>query len=360
MAGSVDDAGLGPVVAAARSDAKLLAGRLAGVEAPESLADRLGLDTVRLHRLLLCKTPAPSRFAEQIQQIAAYVEVHPDRLAAVFREVDAVTALRNSARLVEVGAPGLLAAARAVDDDHVSASAEAAVRSKELADQFWARTPDRLRGGADLDAAVVSSLPLALVTMSGLTLAGVRAWLGERGIRAAGGQDARLRGFLVAWRGVGLLFCDGTLDAAERRFTIAHEVGHFVLDYEQPRRRVLRDAPELLEVVDGAREATAADRTRALLARAPLGLHTHALGGEAEPVAEEDEASRFALELLAPWDELLNLVRHDLVEGEAYRMTVARITASVADRFTLPEFAARARTITALDALGVRPGFFER
>ena len=172
-----------------------------------------------------------------------------------------------------------------------------------------------------------------------------------------------MHGFLVAWRGIGVVFFDGTLDAVERRFTLAHELGHFLLDYDEPRRRVLRDAPELLEVVDGVRAPTPADRAQALLARVPVGIHTHLLEDEENSQAgdhAEDQASRFALELLAPWEEALSVAREAVREPGPYRLALARGAELMSEQFAIPSHAAQTRTRQALDELGVRPGFFDR
>jgi hypothetical protein len=164
----------------------------------------------------------------------------------------------------------------------------------------------------------------------------------------------------MAWRGVGVVFFDGTLDAAERRFTLAHELGHFLLDYDEPRRRVLRDAPELLEVVDGVRTPTPADRAQAVLARVPVGVHTHLLEDAGGRGHAEDQASRFALELLAPWEEALDVAREASRQPGPYRLALARGAHLMSERFSLPPHAAHSRTRQALDEIGVRPGFFDR
>jgi Zn-dependent peptidase ImmA (M78 family) len=159
-----------------------------------------------------------------------------------------------------------------------------------------------------------------------------------------------------------VVFFDGTLDAAERRFTLAHELGHFLLDYDEPRRRVLRDAPELLEVIDGVRAPSPADRAQALLARVPIGVHTHLLEdeGNSRPDHAEDQASRFALELLAPWEKAIDVAREAAREQAPYRLVLTRVAELISAQFDLPPHAAQARTRQALDELGVLPGFFDR
>jgi hypothetical protein len=352
---------VGPVVAALRDDPAFLAARVHAAGAEDEIGARLGLDTPRLQRLLLCRVPASSRFAADVHAIAELVDREPGPLAAVLREVDALVALRGAREPLRLGDAGLLAAAHPADDDHVRPVTDGVERLRELAAAFWARAPETARRHRDVEAAAPWAALLAVVPLPELTLGDVRGWLRSRDVPVAGGDDGlRLRGFLVAWRGIGVAFYDETLDAGERRFTLAHEVGHFLLDYELPRRRVLRDAPDLLELVDGVRPVNASDRAQAVLAGVPVGVHTHPFGTDEGAEAEaEDEASRFALELLSPWDELLDVVRNAF-GGRTYQLRLRGATHAVALRFRLPERAARVRARQALDALGVQPGFFER
>lgn len=369
MAGSPDDTDLEPVVAAARQDPAFLAGRVSLAGAEQAIAERLNLDRFRVQRLLLCPPPAPSRFAADVTEIARLVGADPELLAVLLREVEAVGGLRGLAGELSFDRSGLLAAARDAEEAHVTLTAGAAEHLRGLAAQFWAGAPGNVRGERDIEAAVTWSMPLAVVVMAPLTLAGIQEWLAGRGIPVAGERSRdrdRVRGFLVAWRGVGMVFCDGTADAGERRFTLAHEVGHFLLDYDGPRRRVLRDVPELLEVVDGLRPATASDRAQALLAGVRIGVHTQLLDdGESSPAdrdargAMEDQASHFALELLAPWEEAVAAIRGLTAATAPYRDILAQATDLITNRFAIPPYAARTRARQALDALGIHRGFFD-
>lgn len=67
--------------------------------------------------------------------------------------------------------------------------------------------------------------------------------------------------------------------------------------------------PEALDILDGIRPATYADRIDAALARVPLGVHTHFMnrartGNARETLHVESRADRLALELLAPEREV--------------------------------------------------------
>jgi hypothetical protein len=334
----------------------------------DGLVRRLGLDDRGRASLALCRPPRPDRFAADVIAIARHLGVDADALAAGLRETAALTGLAAGHAAAGADArAGLLAAAHDWVDEQL-AVATSTTRLRERAAAFWAAAPEPARRRGDVEAAIAWSAPLAMVVLPNLDARRARGWLAERGAWLGDGdRDRRLRGLLLAARGVGMVFLDGTLLPAERRFTVAHELGHFLLDYLEPRERVLREAPSLLEVVDGWRPPTRADRAHALLARVPIGLHAHLLDrdpqGAAAPDVEaaEDAASQFALEVLAPWPAALDAAREVVGDRRApYGELLAEVTARLAERFILPADRAAVRAAATLEALGVRRGFFER
>ncbi|MDA8283251.1 MAG: hypothetical protein M0Z42_08155 [Actinomycetota bacterium] len=370
MASSADPTDLGLVSRALRQEPSFLAGWLSAAPGGEQrIKDRLGLTETSLHRLLVCRAPRPDRYLTDVNALAEYVDVDATTLAAALREAAVLAALGSGAvGAVEQAVPGsvgVLAAARDIAAEQLPAS-QGSSRVRELAEATWLAAPAEVRDRRDVQSAIVWVSPAIVVSLPRLHLATVNRWLTERGVPELPGGVGELRGLLVAWRGQAAIFVDGMLADAERRMTLAHEHGHLLLDYLAPRRRVLRDAPDLLDVVDGHRSATDADRARAVLARLPLGLHTHLLhrddhGGARATIAEaEDDASLYALELLAPWEELLELLRVEVLDAGPYPDRHAAAASAVAQRFGLPSDAAAVRATAALGALGIRPGFFDR
>ena len=375
MNDSPDEAILAAVIEGLGREPEFLAGWLAGVpDRGEGIVQRLGLDERRRARLLLYRTPRPGHFSDDVTTIAEDLEVQRDRLAAALREaaaLSALTAVAGEAHGARApGTPaGVLAAAHDRAEEQVHASSAAIPRVRERAATFWAGVPADVRERQDIEAAVAWSAPLAVVALPTLDEQRARAWLSQRNVPLDGDATARpLRGLLLAWRGAGIVFVDGTLDQPERRFTIAHELGHFLFDYVEPRDRVLRDAPSLIEVVDGWRPPGQAERAEAILARVPLGLHTHLLdrdahGGAAHEVElAEDAASRFALELLSPWPEALEAARTAAAETTElpFDERVRRTAEVLAVRFALPAERAAERAASALRALGIQRSFFDR
>src|SRR5262249_6861344 len=142
-----------------------------------------------------------------------------------------------------------------------------------------------------------------------LGLEELRRWLALRGVtltRASGFHP--LRGALIARAGRGLVFLDGSDSDDERRFSLAHEVAHFLYDYLDPRKRALCALGDpISEVLDGRRVPRPEERLSALLRDVELGIYAHWMERSpdgavttAAVLAGEDRADRLALELLAP------------------------------------------------------------
>ncbi|MFO0881800.1 MAG: ImmA/IrrE family metallo-endopeptidase [Gemmataceae bacterium] len=178
----------------------------------------------------------------------------------------------------------------------------------ELAEGFWAEAGGPGPFPRDLRRPVLRALPLAIVLLPGLSIAEVRQWLEASGIGCFCPEaDRRLRACLVARSGGGFIFLDGTDAEDQQRFSLAHELAHFLRHYWQPRNRAAhRLGAQITEVFDGMRPARFEEQIAALLAELPLGLHVHLMGRGASGVADEvvatveEEADQLAFELLAP------------------------------------------------------------
>ena len=371
MDDSPDETILTAVAARLGRDPDFLAAWLAAApDGGDGLARRLGLDHRGRAALALCRPPRPDRFAADVTAIARHLGVDAGQLAAGLRETAGLTGLAATGRaatgLDEL--TGLLAAAHDRAEEQMAVETSVTTRLRERAAALWAAAPESVQRQRDIEAAVAWSAPLAVVALPNLDARRARGWLAERGVRLDDGDAGRpLRGLLLAARGVGIVFFDGRLEPADRRFTVAHELGHFLLDYLEPRERVLREAPSLLEVVDGWRPPTRAERAQAVLARVPIGLHAHLLDrdvhGAAVPDVEaaEDAASQFALEVLAPWSAMVDAARAMMGDRRSpYGELLAEVTARLAEQFALPVNRAAVRAAATLEALGVRRGFFGR
>jgi len=307
-------------------------------------ADDFDLPRNSLVALGLCRRPRREHYAEDVTTIAGKVGATTNVVANFLRGTDAVSGLVSRTQVSDagqVGDAGLVAAARDHSEEH-TAFEEPSGRELTLpgwlvnaADRFWGETDTDATFPRDLHLPILTELPLAIIEIEGLTVQNLEQWLHIHHLpQLAQVADRPLRGCLVANAGVGLLFVDRSDAPEQLRLTLAHEAAHFIVDYLIPRENVARRRPELLDVLDGEREPTDAERFDALLADVPVGFHTHLLerdvhGGHlAVATADvEDRAERLALELLAPLQRVIEEVA-TVDEGSIQQV--------LTDRFGLP------------------------
>ncbi len=179
----------------------------------------------------------------------------------------------------------------------------------ELAARFWATVGDPPPFPRDLRAVLCWLPELHVVGVPHLTLASAADRFARYGVPCpAGATDRPLAGCFAGHAGVGVILFDPTLAAAEVRFTLAHEVAHYLRDYDAPRRKVAaRLGAAAVEVLDGRRPATADERLSGALRGIAVGRHPHFLDRDRcgrvvapDARAAEDAADRLAFELLAP------------------------------------------------------------
>lgn len=178
----------------------------------------------------------------------------------------------------------------------------------DLAARFWAAAGDSPPFPRDLSGSVVW-FPFAVVKMPELRLAAVCTWLSDRGCRIPTSErDRPLRGCLFADSGHAYAFLAADDPPDERRFSLAHEIGHFLRDYWRPREIVkARLGAGVLDVLDGLRPPTRQERIHALLRNVAVGPFSHFLRRDESgfpPTSAEREAEaaadQLAFELLAP------------------------------------------------------------
>ncbi len=194
----------------------------------------------------------------------------------------------------------------------------------------------------DLAAEIPLRLPVTIVPLPHLTTEAVRDWLRQRRSHHAVCDIPRgFHGCMVAWAGFGVLFHDSEEGEAEQRFTLAHEVAHFVLDHWLPRVRAERVfGTGIREVLDGLRPPTPEESLTALFERIPLQVQVKlmdrapsGLYSSGKVAESERRADRLALELLAPAALAMPLVKDVSPEEGVGRLV---------SRFGLPRPAARA------------------
>jgi Zn-dependent peptidase ImmA (M78 family) len=205
----------------------------------------------------------------------------------------------------------------------------------EVVDAFWSNVGEREPFPRSLQRSCDrSSFDLTIEELPALSVRTVEAYLARRGITIRSREkDRPLRGCLVAQNGAGCIFVDAHDEAAERRYSLAHELGHFLAEYWLPRQRVVETlGMDSLEVLDGLRPPTPRERLRSLLRHVTIGCHFHLMHREeyrsADVTDAEDDADDLALELLAP----VAAVRAGLTEGVRH----AQVEALLVTTFGLP------------------------
>ena len=187
---------------------------------------------------------------------------------------------------------------------------------ENTAQEFWALVGTTPSYPCDIKAAITLTLPLELYPIAGLRVKDVLDWAERIRLNChIRGRDRRLHGCLIADRGKGTIFFDTRDHEDEQRFTLAHELAHFLLDYQAPRQRALTILGEtILPVLDGDRPPALAERLHAVLDTVPLGVMSHLMERPDEGLPSnividvEDRANRLALELLAPALPLENVM----------------------------------------------------
>jgi len=235
---------------------------------------------------------------------------------------------------------------------------------EQVIEAFWASCGEPETFPRNLERSVALALPLSVVKLPRLTISLVKDWLEHRG---AGMKfactDRHLRGCLVAYRGQGIIFADGADCEAELRFTIAHEVAHFLVDYLRPRSAALSAfGDSMREVVDGLREPMPCERLHALFAAKTVRLHVNLMERSKDGDTNfeirniEDRADRVGLALLAPPAVVVSglgplapsfLERHRSIATE------------LSSRFGLPDWIACAYSRALLVNMGCGPTWVE-
>jgi hypothetical protein len=189
----------------------------------------------------------------------------------------------------------------------------------------------------DLRSAILWAAPLTVEERPKLTVASVSRRLRMAGCVAPREKDRALRGCLVAKGEGGWAFLDADDAPAEKTFSLAHEVAHFLRHHRQPRRLAAALGPDALRSFDGKEAPTVRDRLHAALRGTALRpyahlMHRHPAYVLPEVRDAEEEADILALELLAPEEEVRARARNRQ-EAEAALVTTFGLPAGEARNY---------------------------
>lgn len=235
--------------------------------------------------------------------------------------------------------------------------------SQDTVDLFWQRCGELEPFPRNLERPTALALPVAIIKLPKLKLFDIERWLKRRGaIFHFDCQNRTVRGCLIAFGGCGFIFLDGADPDNERRFTLAHEIAHFMIDYWLPREKAIRKlGKEMEEVIDGIRLPSVSERVQALLGNVTIGLHTNLMernptGETSEIWAIENRADRIALALLAPPDIVLPRVNLNLSTFEQRQTAMKTI---LCEQFGLSSSIATSYSRSLLTSIRKGPSWVE-
>lgn len=212
--------------------------------------------------------------------------------------------------------------------------------TRKLAGLFWKRAGKRVPYPRELWMPLQRAFPVSIRQIEGLSVSAVYKELAFLGCGETSGSPNRpLRGCLVAFKGKGIIFLDTSDPPADKRFSLAHEAAHFIIDHWEPRSAVAREiTPETVKVFDGEREPTVAERFKGITRGIIIRPYEHFMDRSADgniqlsPVLlAEDKADRLALELLAPAS---NVIGDQKISGEP--ASEKSLSMVLAGKFGLP------------------------
>lgn len=227
--------------------------------------------------------------------------------------------------------------------------------SQELVNRFWQRSGEIEPFPRNLEQVISLALPAKLIKLPQLKLQAIESWLDRRGASFRFNCRSRaVRGCLVAYGGQGLIFVDETDPEDERRFTIAHEIGHLLVDYLLVRETaVSKFGDQIAEVFDGFRQPSIKERVHAFLAGASLGIYTNLMERDERAGSDlweiEDRADRVALALLAPPEDVLSASDTSLL---MFQQRLDHMAGLLNERFGLPSSLARSYACSLLESAG--------
>lgn len=194
-----------------------------------------------------------------------------------------------------------------------------------------------------LEQAICLLLPINIVKLNKLSLFEVISWLAEHSYSMQISEDCTLCGLLFISQGQGIIFINGSHSLDEQSYTLAHELGHYLLEFDQPRKKAkLLFDNKIDEIFLGIRKPTIEDELSGIIKRVNVRPYVHFLEedntsaeGRARVWDAENKADALAFELLAPF----HTVHAELKEKCKYltfNCVRNELPGILAERFGLP------------------------
>ncbi len=230
---------------------------------------------------------------------------------------------------------------------------------EQAAEQFRALAGMTGPGPYNVEEMIIWAVPVEIRRLPALSVNHIHHWAAQHGVRYRFSEkNRRLRGCLISYGDHGVIFLDALDPEDEQRFTLAHELAHFMLDYYNPRQHAIEVFGDVIrQVLDGLRPPSLTERMHAVLADVPLGVVAHLMERPATGLPDalvvdvEARADRLALELTAPAAEVLERV-NSAPAPKSFRTRRVFLTSLLTDTYRLPESIANSYARTLLQSNG--------
>ena len=183
----------------------------------------------------------------------------------------------------------------------------ATAQIERIAREFWATTHAEFRYNYDIVKVVESSLNVQLIRMPQLSPKNITSWLSDHDMNIPLENNERnLHGALIIQNGAVLMFIDTTENDTRQRYTLAHQVSHFLLDYQMPKERTIMTlGKEIAGVLKGNAEASVEQLVQSAFNGMTDKVYTLFIEKD-EAIPSENPADSLALELLAPRYQIIH------------------------------------------------------
>ncbi|HEY0429482.1 MAG TPA: ImmA/IrrE family metallo-endopeptidase [Pyrinomonadaceae bacterium] len=214
--------------------------------------------------------------------------------------------------------------------------------SQQSVDLFWSRCGEPESFPRTLERAIQFAFPITIIELPRLQLSQIESWFARRNTKYQFGCPSRaVRGCLIAYGGKGFIFIDSTDSPDEQRFTLSHEISHFLIEYWIPRQKAIsKFGSTITEVLDGHRKPSIEQRVHAFLGSIQLGIYSELMtradsaeSTQTEIWDAESRADRIAMALLAPPQSVIEKTD---ISPTKYDDRIQNITKVLTDEFGLP------------------------
>lgn len=180
---------------------------------------------------------------------------------------------------------------------------------ERIAREFWSTTDEKYRVNFDIAGAVEHLPAIDVIHIDRLSPGKVEDWLKDMSIEIQFGvNDRNLHGILFIRNEHACMFLDKADSETQQRFTIAHEMSHYLLDYQLPKERAMLElGTGIKEVLNGNVKATEYQLVLSLIKGVDIEPYTVLIEKKGQGSFSswtnynaENEADYLALELLAP------------------------------------------------------------